>query len=415
MNRPSFQVGSKVKVITHNYEEYTQFPSAEKTNIYGWRGEVIRISGFDNDWNYIHTPYTPENYPTNWQIDVNFVSPINDNKITTSSFRNWETELEVIQKKFIDIDYLREEDLEIGEKPDGTKLIRPANSGAFEIGDHIQITTKIDGANASIAWDKTTNKLEIFSRTNLLSPTNDLRGFYNYIKTQVEPKLHLNEFSEIVIFGEWCIPHTCQYNKEWYNKWRVYDIWDKTKGNYWNQNNVKLFCDKMGLEYIEVLYDGPFVSWDHCRSFIGKSTAYGPQQEGVVIKNQTKLDNDEVRFPKYIKIVDEKFKETMTSKKEKKPVDPSVIAAREAAAALAATVVTEARVKKIILKLVDEGILPENLEPKDMGLVMKHLPKRVYEDIAKEESEVLESLAENAGKCLAAETAKVARKIVVGD
>ena len=95
-------------------------------------------------------------------------------------------------------------------------------------------------------------------------------------------------------------------------------------------------------------------------------------------------------------------------------LETEVEAARQKAFELAETVVTEARVKKIILKLIDEGVLPETLTPKDMGNVMKHLPKRVYDDVLKEEPETMNVLAENAGKTLATVTAKIARKIVIG-
>ena len=325
-------------------------------------------------------------------------------------------ELEPVQHKFIDIDYIREDDLVIGKKADGIDAIRPRNTGAFEAGDLISITTKIDGANASIAWDETTGKLEIFSRTNLLNAPGALRGFYDYIKTEVEPKIPWAKMSKkqnLVIFGEWCVSHTVQYNKNWYNKWRVYDIWDKSQNSYWGQDAVKAFCMTFDLEYVEELYYGPFISWDHCRSFIGKSIAYGPQQEGIVIKNQTKLGLD-VRDPVYIKIVDEKFKESQHSKKGPKIADPEKEAEKQKAADLVASIVTEARVRKIVLKLIDEGKLPETLQPKDMGAVMKLLPRLVFEDCVKEENETVKQLGEYAGKSIAAETAKQARKIVVG-
>ena len=323
-------------------------------------------------------------------------------------------ELEPVQKKFIDIDYIREDDLVIGKKEDGTDAVRPKNTGAFEPGDLISITTKIDGANASIAWDETTGKLEIFSRTNLLDQPGALRGFYDYVKTEIEPKLDLSKHPNLVIFGEWCISHTCKYDKEWYNKWRVYDIWDKSQNSYWGQDMVKSFCKKLGLEYVEELYYGPFISWDHCRSFLSKSTAYGPEQEGIVIKNQSKLYSEDRHSPAYLKIVNERFKESQHSKKEKKPLDPEAEAAKAEAAKLAASIVTEARVRKLILKLVDEGLIPAELQPKDMGAVMKQLPKLCFSDCLKEEPETVKQLGESAGKFIAAETAKQARKIVIG-
>ena len=331
------------------------------------------------------------------------------------SFRDWPNQLEPVQKKFIDIDYIREDDLVIGKKEDGTDAIRPKNTGAFEPGDIIQITTKIDGANASIAYDETTGKLEVFSRTNLLDQPGALRGFYDYVKADVEPKTDWSIYKDFVFFGEWCVGHTCKYDSTWYNKWRVYDIWCKSAGCYVSQERVKATCKQLGLEYIEELYYGPFINWDHCRIFLNKSIAYGPEQEGIVIKNQSKLGKEDNRAPIYLKIVNEKFKESQHSKKEKKPIDPAAEAAKSEAAKLAAAIVTEARVRKLILKLVDDGKLPTELQLKDMGAVMKLLPKLVFDDCLKEEPYAVKLLGAHAGKFISAEAAKHARKIVIGN
>lgn len=404
MDRPTFNEKTEVKVTSHI--------KYQNVDIYGWRGKVEEITGFDDNGNVIDKPYSQENYPTKWWVYVKFISPINGCNYLLV-FDNWSVQLEVVQKKFIDIENLRENDEVIGRKEDGSDIIRLSNSKSFEVGDIIQITTKIDGANASIAWDETSKKLEIFSRTNLLNTSNNLRGFYDYIKVNVEPKLDLSKYPNIVIFGEWLVSHSIVYNKEAYNKWRVYDIWDKSKQNYFSQEDVKKFCLENSLEYVEELYNGPFISWEHCKSFMNKSIAYGPNQEGIVVKNQTKLDKSEVKFPKYLKIVNESFKETMKVKTPKE-IDPEVEAAKKKAIELANSIVTEARVKKILLKLIDENIIPENLTPKDMGLVMKNLPKQVYEDVLKEELEIVKALGENASKIISTTTAQLARKIVVG-
>ena len=403
MKRPNFQEKTEVKVICKNCVGY------------GRRGTVIELN-VDIDGKLINPLVDKEQLKQayidglepkmTWYARVKFA----DNDI--GRFRA--DELEPVQKKFIDIDYIREDDLVIGKKDDGTDAIRPKNTGAFEPGDIIQITTKIDGANASIAWDETTSKLEIFSRTNLLNSSGALRGFYDYVKMEIEPKTDWSIYKDFVFFGEWCVGHTIKsYNKEWFNKWRVYDIWCKSTGCYVSQEQVKATCKQLGLEYIEELYYGPFISWDHCKSFLSKSTAYGPEQEGIVIKNQSKLNNENNKAPAYLKIVNECFKESQHSKKEKKTLDPEVEAAKAEAVKLAASIVTEARVRKLILKLVDEGLVPAELQPKDMGAVMKQLPKRCFADCLKEESETVKLLGEFAGKFIAAETAKQARKIVL--
>jgi hypothetical protein len=146
---------------------------------------------------------------------------------------------------------------------------------------------------------------------------------------------------------------------------------------------------------------------------MNKSTAYGPDQEGIVVKNQTALFRPENRFPAYLKIVNESFKETMKVKQPKE-IDPEATALRQRNIELANSIVTEARVKKMILKLIDEGIIPENLTPKDMGLVMKHLPKRIYDDVLKEEIETVKAIGENASKIISTSVAQIARKIIIG-
>ena len=403
MKRPNFQEKTEVKVICKNCVGY------------GQRGTVIELN-VDIDGKLINPLVDKEQLKQayidsleskmTWYARVKFA----DNDI--GRFRA--DELEPVQKKFIDIDYIREDDLVIGKKDDGTDAIRPKNTGAFEPGDIIQITTKIDGANASIAWDETTGKLEIFSRTNLLNSPGALRGFYDYVKTEIEPKTDWSIYKDFVFFGEWCVGHTIKsYNKEWFNKWRVYDIWCKSTGCYVSQEQVKAICKQLSLNYIEELYYGPFISWDHCKSFLNKSIAYGPEQEGIVIKNQSKLNNENNKAPAYLKIVNECFKESQHSKKEKKTLDPEAEAAKAEAVKLAASIVTEARVRKLILKLIDEGLVPAELQPKDMGVVMKQLPKRCFDDCVKEESETVKLLGEFAGKFIAAEAAKQARKIVL--
>lgn len=414
MKRPVFNEKTEVKVINKNSTRYGKRGIVVHLDAVLADGTLLNASD-PNNKEKLKTAYE-EDTVANWGALIKFVDEYADAEVWFAA-----SEIEIVQHKFIDIDYIREEDIVLGQKPDGTPHIRPKNTGAFEVGDIISITTKIDGANSSIAWDETTGKLEIFSRTNLLDSPGALRGFYDYIKTNVEPKIPWNELSlkqNLVFFGEWCVGHTVQYNKDWYNKWRIYDIYDKSIGQYWCQDLVKSFCRQYGLEYVEELYYGPFISWDHCRSFIGKSTAYGPTQEGIVIKNQSKLFKEDVRGPVYIKIVDEKFKEHMANKGHKqKEVDPEKQAALAKATELVESVVTEARVRKMICKLMDEGQLPSEIQPKDMGSVMKLLPKLIYDDVLKEEKETFDAasaLVESVGKLISTTTAKHARNIVVG-
>lgn len=55
---------------------------------------------------------------------------------------------------------------------------------------------------------------------------------------------------------------------------------------------------------------------------------------------------------------------------------------------------TLARVEKLLYKLVDETLLEEQFGIEDMGLILKHLGARSYEDMMKEESDSLENYEE---------------------
>ena len=384
MQNFKFAVGSKIKVIDKS-SEFFRFRGCIKE----MPAKDISTGELVSDWCLCHLTKSPTKSAENITVKIKFY------------------QLDTIQKKYLDIEHIREESIDLGN---GIK--RNSNVGAFEKGDYIQISEKCDGANASISYNEDEGKLEVFSRTNLLDGADGLRGFKAYVETKFRHD-EFKEFPDLVIFGEWCVSHKCKYEKSWYNVWRVYDIWSKSAMNYMPQTFVREFCAAHGIEYIHTLYEGPFISWAHCRSFMDAKTYGGIEQEGIVVKNQTKLSRDDIRFPKYLKIVNEAFKESAV-KREKKEIDPEAKREMDEAKTLIASVVTEARVNKAILKLIDEGVVPKDLTPKCMGAVMKRLPKSVFEDILKEEPETVKAAGVYAGKFCSALTAEYGRKIVVG-
>ncbi len=68
-------------------------------------------------------------------------------------------------KHFMDIQRIRE------QADEGTA----SNIGGFSVGDHIVIQEKVDGANASIRYDRETGKLAGFSRNQQPLTTRHLR------------------------------------------------------------------------------------------------------------------------------------------------------------------------------------------------------------------------------------------------
>lgn len=306
-------------------------------------------------------------------------------------------------KHFMDISRIKENE---------SSELRIGNIGAFQPGDIIQISEKIDGANASIALDDNGN-LVAYSRKNELNYQNTLRGFWNYVQTLDKEKFQ--DLGKYVCFGEWLVSHTVKYNADAYNKWYVYDMYDTETEEWLPQSIVKEFAEAHGLEYIHVLYEGEFISWDHCRTFLN-SPAYGDSQEGIVVKNMSKLNYPDIRRPFYLKIVNDSFMETKAHNHIKKVLDPQHQEEKNQAEEIANEVVTKARVQKEIHKMIDEGILPEKLQPKDMSMVARNLPKRIYDDIVKEELERISDTIGNQyfGKAVNAITMNYAKDIVLG-
>ena len=158
-------------------------------------------------------------------------------------------------------------------------------------------------------------------------------------------------------------------------------------------------------------YEGKFVSWEHCKTFMN-SPAYGELQEGIVIKNQSNLNNPDNRNPFYLKLVNESFSEVM--KRREKVIDPKQEAEKIEAQEIVNSIVTKRRVEKELYKMRDEGVLPEKITSSDMKLVAQNLPKRIYEDCVKEEKDLVVAAGEYFGKMCNGQVMKYAREIILG-
>lgn len=299
------------------------------------------------------------------------------------------------QKKFMDIQRLKDQFVD-----------------GFRPGDMIVVQEKIDGSNAATRYDAETGTMVTFSRKKTLDQYNTLNGFYNYIQTlNVDD---YKEFPQYVIFGEWTgARNAIIYNQECTKKWYVFDIYDVDKEEYLPQEYVKEFAQQHNLIYVNTYYVGPFINWEHVMSFIGNS-AYGDTQEGIVIKNQSRLNDPNSRLPFVLKIVGEKFQEIQKSNHIKKIQDPQKLQERENAILLTESIVTYRRVEKELYKMRDEDIIPQEWNEKDMGMIAKLLPRRIYDDCMKEESDVVLQIGENFGKFCSSTCMKHARNIVLG-
>ena len=299
------------------------------------------------------------------------------------------------QKKFMDIQRLKE-----------------GYADGFVPGDLIVIQEKFDGSNAAARYDAETGKMVAFSRRHTLNQNNTLNGFYNYVQ-ELNPEDY-KDVPDYVIFGEWSgARNAIIYYPENTRKWYVFDIYDTKEEKYLPQSEVKAFAETHGLTYINTFYVGPFVSWEHVQSFMDHP-GYGEIQEGIVIKNQTRLNDPNSRLPFVVKIVGDKFHEVAKMNHVKKIQDPQKLQERTEAQELVKSIVTRRRVEKELYKMRDEGIIPTEWCEQDMKTVARNLPNRIYTDCVKEEPEVVRAAGQYFGKFCSVISMNYAREIILG-
>lgn len=304
--------------------------------------------------------------------------------------------------------------MDISRIKEDTELTE-ANTGAFEVGDEIVIQEKVDGSNAAIAFDDESGTLTAFSRKKMLTYSSTLNGFWNYVMSLDPYKFSDAPYKNYVFFGEWLQRHTIKYKPEAYGKWYFYDVFDRETERYLPQSEVKRIAEDLGFIYVKTLYTGEFISWDHVQSFIGKSDIALDSGEGVVIKNMSKLNGEEVKQPFYLKIVGDNFREVQRNNHIKKVIDPQKLETRAKSQEIVDTIVTKNRVRKELLKMIDEGILPDKISPQDMSYVARNLPKRIFEDCLKEERESVVAAGEYFGKMCSSLTMRLAKEIIFND
>ncbi len=283
----------------------------------------------------------------------------------------------------------------------------------FQKGDYIYIQEKIDGANFSIKYNAASDTVKAFSRKQELNEMNTLRGAWNFAQSLDKEKVAEVLGDNVILFGEWLVKHSVPYPAERYNQAYFYDAFDTATGEYLPQNMVINIVELLGLNYVPIFYIGDFISWDHIKSFIGKTELGGEYGEGVVVKNITRLNDPNNKLPFYVKLVGEKFAETK-GHKEGKRLDPALVAEREMKLGAVENIVTRARVEKLLHKFVDENIIREDWDETDMGTIAKNLGKAVYADCVKEENDEVVRIGTEFGK-LANSTAMRIAKVILAE
>ncbi|EOO20007.1 RNA ligase family protein [Bacillus cereus] len=262
---------------------------------------------------------------------------------------------------------------------DVVRLGHRSTVGVLNEGDKIVIQEKIDGANASFTGGE--GNTRCFSRNKELDEENTLGGFYQFANSLNDDEL----IPGYLYFGEWLNPHKVRY-ENYEKQFFLFDIYDLNREQYLPFSFVKGEASRLNLNLVPVFYEGVYQGFDHLKQFVGITNLGGKlcevtTGEGIVVKNVSYLD----RFGKqqFVKLVTDSFREVQ---RQKAPKDPSKKTEEQV---FVDTCMTKARVEKLIHKLVDEGILDEKFDITDMQVILQNLGGRIYDDMLKEESDLL--------------------------
>lgn len=264
-----------------------------------------------------------------------------------------------------------------------------------------EVSEKLDGSNASFTYDAEEKKMRAFSRNQELTEGNTLNGFYQYVQELAGSfdEGQLKTLSEITVFGEWLTKHTVTYKDECYNKFYVFDAYDKESEFYYSYKTRAVLFNYLELEMIlpEFIYtpeDIRELTYDEIlgkiQRAVGKSdlTVVPDTGEGIVIKSLEArlLDHD----PAY-KFVTDRFRETKGVKQQK----PTGLQTH-----LVDYAITDARLRKILYKKLDEQVLiEEDLSLQNFGKVMGAVAKDFQDDILEEEmEEIIKQIRKRIGK-----------------
>lgn len=276
-------------------------------------------------------------------------------------------------RKFYDIPYLKDTLLD-----------------TFGPNEEVWIEEKIDGTNISCEIDDN-SQYRCYGRRFELGDWYTNRGAYQKL-LELENIVRRKIPTNFKLYFEYLTLHHVRYSADKENGIYLIGVLDKITDKYLLPNEVYDIADKIGVETPACLYHGPFKDWSIAEGLVGKSEFGAKQGEGVIVKAY-----DKDRGIKMIKLVASDFREIMK-------YDPARIQAKidneHNKRELASTVVTEARIRKQLLNMVDEGIIPsiDNMTKETKTIAIKNIGKRVYDDCIKEEPEFVVNFGKDFGR-----------------
>lgn len=241
--------------------------------------------------------------------------------------------------------------------------------------DTIYIQEKVDGGNFRFIITKE-GKIIFGSRTQQLTSdegedTNIQKNFMrcvNHVREMVWSNIDITEakeFSGLIFYGECMIKHTIGYDWENTPPFLGFDILYTNTGEFKDVDAMYEIYDDLGLSTVPLIKS---IKASEVKEItdedVPKSQYYAGQSEGIVFKNCDKQI--------YAKYVREKFKE-----KNREEFGHGKKFAETDEDYFTAVYCTNARIEKIVFKLIDDG---NELHLSLMSLLIKAVYKDIWEE-----------------------------------
>lgn len=209
------------------------------------------------------------------------------------------------------------------------RLGKPEVEGILD--GYCEVFPKLDGSNGVILFD---NGIKVYSRNNEIKNrehNNNFAGLFDIAHSDNFVRF-FKYFPSIVLYGEWLVPHSIKYLPEYYNRFWIFDAYEKTTEKFISYNIYKNLLSDYGIEdvihplaglaglhsdSIDVLQK---IANEH-RTFQEISAPYC---EGIVVKNYSfknqygthwaKVLNEDFLNKKGIKLEKPKFEKSVAER-----------------------------------------------------------------------------------------------------
>lgn len=189
----------------------------------------------------------------------------------------------------------------LAEKQPRNDKVLPQDEVDEFLRSKLVVEEKVDGANIGISLDEQ-GDIRIQNRGGYLKRNGhfQFKPLWPWIirhKTTITDAL----YPDLILFGEWCYAkHSVYYDRlpDWF---LAFDVYDKSRNEFWCTKKRNIFIDSLGLERVPELAEGLFSKLE-LLSFLGNSRLTDSPREGIYLRKE----NDEILLSR-AKIVNADF------------------------------------------------------------------------------------------------------------